>query len=102
MAGKGRAQARLKKAVKRLETALVRESGLTEIKSDGVKNLQQELNNLNSDLTKTQEENGRLTEQLSQAKSQNDGLQCAMDKISAQLDDALDTVEALLEDQPGT
>ena len=96
------AKARLQAAVKRLETAIDLASERTETETTEAESLQQELNTLNSDLTKSQTENEQLSEQLLRAKSEYASAQNAMDKISTRLDNAIDTVQALLEEQPGT
>ena len=102
MANKGDAQARLEAAVKRLETAIDRVSEPTGTDAAGAANLQQELNSLNSDLARSQAENDQLSEQISRAKSEYANLQNAMERIATRLDNAIDTVQALLEEQPGT
>lgn len=102
MADKGGAKARLEAAVKRLETAIDHMSEFTGAEATGADSLQQRLNSLNSELIRSQAENDRLSEQLQQAESDFAGLQSVMEKISARLDNAIDSVQTLLEDQPGT
>ena len=102
MVDTGGAKARLEAAVKRLETAIDLASDRIGKEAAGTENLRQELKSLNSDLTKRQAENDRLSEQLSQAKSQYADIQSAIDKLSRGLDNAIDTVQTLLEEQPGT
>ena len=102
MADKGGAKARLEAAVKRLETAIGHMPEFTGIEITGAESLRQEIDNLNSDLIKSQTENDRLSEQLRQAKSESAGLQSAMDNITTRLDSLIDTVQTLLDEQPGT
>ena len=102
MADKGGAKARLEAAVKRLETAIDQASVFTGAEVIGTENLQQKFDSLNSELTKNQAENERLSEQLRQARSEIAGLQKSMDKIATRLDKAIGTVKTLLEEQPGT
>jgi len=102
MAYKGGTKARLETAVKRLEKAISHMSEFTGTEIKGAESLRQELDNLNSDLIKSQAENCRLSEQLRQAKSEFASLQSAMDNISTRLDSVIDTVQTLLDEQPGT
>ena len=64
MADKGGANARLEAAVKRLETAIDHASVITGAEVVGTESLQQKFDSLNSELTKNQAENERLSEQL--------------------------------------
>ena len=102
MADKGGTKARLEAAVKRLETAIGHMTEFTGTEIAEAESLRQEVANLNLDLIKSQTENNRLSEQLRQAKSEYVDLQSAMDNITTRLDSVIDTVQTLLDDQPGT
>ena len=102
MADEGSAKARVETAVKRLEAAIGDVLELKGAFAAEAGSLPKALNSLNSDLTKSQADNDRLSEQLRRAKTDCDSLQSAMEKISTRLDNAIDAVQSLLEKQPGT
>ena len=97
MVDEGGAKARLEAAVKRLELALGRaERSGTGTKD--VKRLHQEISGLESELSNAQAENDRLSHDLAETKAKNVALQSTMNTISTRLDDAIDAVQALLEE----
>ena len=98
MVDEGGAKARLEAAVKRLELALGRAAERSGAETKDVKRLHQEINGFESELSKAQAENDRLSEDLAETKAKNTTLQSAMDNISTRLDGAIDDVQALLEE----
>ena len=98
MADEGGAKTRLEAAVKRLELALGRAAERSSTGTEDVKRLHGEISGLELELSNSQAENDRLSEDLAQTKAKNVTLQSALDNISTRLDGAVDAVQALLEE----
>ncbi|MFP6772798.1 MAG: DUF4164 family protein [Alphaproteobacteria bacterium] len=101
MADDAGAKARLEAAVQRLESALGRvaeQGGAGSADAGEVDGLRRELDALDSDLNAARADRDRLAEGLTQAKADGAALQAAMDAVSSRLDNAINSVHALLDE----
>ena len=101
MADDAGAKARLEAAVQRLESALGRvaeQGGAGSADAGEVDGLRRELDALDSDLYAARAVRDRLAEELTQAKADGAALQAAMDAVSSRLDNAINSVHALLDE----
>ena len=98
MADDAGAKARLEAAVQRLETALGRVVERDGAGTADIAGLRQELKGLDSELTAARAERDSLAGELAQARAEGAALQEAMDAVSARLDNAINSVHALLDE----
>ncbi len=98
MADDAGSKARLEAAVQRLESALNRVAERGGAGSGDVDQLRREIGSLDSDLAAAKAERDRMAEELAQAKADSAAMQEAMDDVSTRLDNAINSVHALLDE----